>query len=100
MKNIFTEHELKCGMFIIKNNVGKPLEDLRFSRTVAFKVGFSHGSVKKYGLSSFLTDGFYSPISDSLKGLADYLNNDEEGYRPLTKDELIELIVSSDQGFY
>lgn len=100
MKNIFTKEELKCGMFLVKNNAGKPFEDLAYARTVTFKVGFSHDSKLKYGLSSVLTDGLYVGVAYSLEDMATYLNNDPDGYRPLTKDELFELINSSNQGFY
>lgn len=100
MKNLFTEEELECGMFLVKNNAGKPFKDLGFARTVTFKTGFSHDGEKKYGLSSVLTDGFYVGVANSLKELAEYLNEDEQGYRPLTKEELFQLVSSSNQGFY
>lgn len=100
MKNLFTEQELQCGMFLVKNNAGKPFKELGFARTVTFKVGFSNDGELKYGLSSVLTDGFYVGVANSLKDLATYLNNDEQGYRPLTKDELFQLVNSSTQGFY
>ncbi len=101
MKNIWTEKELECGMFIIRNDAGKiPFKDADFARTVVFKIGFSMGSDKKYGKISILTDGAYFGLRPTLKELADYLNEDERGYRPLTREELINLLKSSDQGFY
>jgi hypothetical protein len=100
MKNLFTEKELQCGMFLVNNSAGRPFKDLGLARTLTFKIGFSHDVDLKYGLSSVLTDGFYVGVANSLKDMATYLNNDVQGYRPLTKDELFELINSSTQGFY
>ena len=100
MKNLFTEQELQSGLFLVRNDAGKPFKDLGFARTVTFKVGFSHDSEMKYGLSSVLTDGFYVGVAKTLKELVEHLNNNEFGYRPLTKDELFQLINSSNQGFY
>jgi len=100
MKTIFTEKEIECGMFIIRNSSLKKSNDLSFARTVTFKIGFSHESEKKYGICNFLTDGFYVGIAKDKKDLCEWLNNDEIGYRPLTKDEVIEMIKSTNQGFY
>ena len=102
MKNIFTESELKCGMFLIRNDASRPFKNVGFATTVVFKVGFEMNPKddKKYGLISVLTDGRYCPIAKDLKELAEYLNKDERGYRPITKDEFIELLNSSNQGFY
>lgn len=102
MKNLFTGEELECGMFIIKNSAGRPFEDLAYARTVTYKIGFSPNRKDEdhYGLCSVMTDGFYANVSKSLKGLAEHLNKDEHGYRPLTKEELFQLVNSSNQGFY
>lgn len=93
MKNIWTEEDIKSqqGIIIIRNDATKPLKDLGFARTVVFKIGFSHVG-KKYGLCNILTDGWYHGVADSHKELADYLNADEKGYRPLTKEEFLQLV--------
>lgn len=100
MKNIFTVKELEIGVFIIRNDAGKPFKDLTFARTVTYKVGYSQYRQQKYGLCSVLTDGFYVGVANSAKEMADYLNNHKVGFRPLTKDELFQLVNSSNQGFY
>ena len=100
MKNLFTAEELKAGMLLVKNDAGRPFKDLGYARTVTYKIGHSYDSNLKYGLSSVLTDGFYVGIANSLDELAEYLNKDEGGYRPLTKEELFQLVDYSTQGFY
>ena len=55
---------------------------------------------KQYCLISLLTDGYVSPVAYTKQGLCDHLNNDDFGYRPLTKEELHKMIDSLQQGFY
>lgn len=100
MRTVFTEKEIECGMFIIKNSSPKKTKDLPFAKTVAFKIGFSHYGDLKYGLCNFLTDGFYVGVAKDKKELCEHLNNDDVGYRPMTKEEVIQIINYSNQGFY
>ena len=101
MKNIFTAEELKCGMFVIKNSVGRPIKNLDSARSEVYQIVYLvHEEGTMYCLSGILTDGFTLEISNTLEGVADYLNQGEEGYRPLTKDELFQLANSFDRGFY
>ena len=100
MKTEFTESNLRIGTFIIKNNVSNPIMDVGFASTMAFKVVFVVGQYEKqYGLCNFLTDGWVSLQAKTIGELAEQLNNDEYGYRYMTKDEVIQIIKSRTQGF-
>jgi len=91
MKNIWTAKEIEAqhGHLIIRNDASKPFKDLGFARTVVFKIGFGK---MKYGLCNILTDGWYHDVADAAQEFADHLNADERGYRPLTKDEFLQLV--------
>jgi len=100
MKTIFTKNEISVGMFIIKNSAKKTLKDLSFATTVTFKIGFSNTDKFKYGMCNILTDGWYCGLANTLDELCEYLNKDEDGFRPLTKDEFTLMLNSTNQGFY
>jgi hypothetical protein len=100
MKNIFTEEQLKTGMFIIRNDAGRPITDQSFARTVTFKIIYRHTAEKPHGMCSVLTDGFTYGVANDRKELAEYLNNDDIGFRPLEREEMIELIKTNTQNFY
>lgn len=100
MKNIWTAKEIEAqhGHIIIRNSASKPFKDLAYARTVVFKIGFAK---KKYGLCNLLTDGWYHDVADTSQEFADHLNNDDIGYRPITKEEFVELVeASAKQIFY
>ena len=100
MRNIFTEKELEAGMFIVRNDAGKPFKDLNFARTVAFKVSYNiFGESEKWGICNFLTDGCFIGITASKELLADHFNDDANGFRQMTQDEVIQLVLSTEQGF-
>ena len=100
MRNIFTTKELEMGMFIVRNDAGKPFIDLTFARTVAFKICYIvGGGSKRYGIVNFLTDGAFIGLADNKQELVDHLNADKEGYRQMTKDEVIQLTATTEQGF-
>jgi hypothetical protein len=99
MKNIWNKEEIQNqhGHIIIKNSVSKPFKDLGYARTVTFKIGFGK---MKYGLCNILTDGWYHDVCNTAEEFAEFLNKDEIGYRPITKEEFIELLLSTNQNFY
>lgn len=99
MRIIFEEKDIQAGLFIIRNSSPIGSKDFRFAATVVFKIGYCiYSKDKPYGRISALTDGLFIPMG-SKKDIADYLNNDEYGYRILCKEELIDIIKSSEQGF-
>jgi hypothetical protein len=101
MKNIWTEKDIEAGLYIIRESSPKGSANLSFARTVVFKIGFSFSKgIPKYGKISCLTDGLFCPLGETTKDIADQLNADEIGYRPLTKEEYIKLIENTNQGFY
>lgn len=105
MKNIWLPKDIEAGLFIIRESSPKKSKDLGFAKTVVFKIGFVNVlendiSVQKYCKISVLTDGFVAAIGNTKEEFANYLNDDKSGYRPLTKEEMIDLLNSSEQGFY
>ena len=112
MKNIFTEQDITAGMLIIKETSPRGSSDLSFARTVTYKIGFGHfgksivpegksyKTDQEYCLISVLTDGMVIPCGHTKEQMAEKLNVDSAGYRPLTKEEYIAMINSSNQGFY
>lgn len=99
MKHIWTTEEIitQHGKLIIRNNISKPFKNLAFARTVVFKIGFSK---LRYGLCSILTDGFYCDVANTPQEFVDYLNSDEIGYRPLTKDEFLQLVDDGEKQLF
>jgi hypothetical protein len=100
MKNIFTKEEIRLGMALIRNDVGKPIIDNDFARTVTMKVSHSVDNGKvRYGVSFPLSCGLYAQLG-SMDDVLEYINEDRFGYRPITKEEYIQLVESSNQNFY
>lgn len=108
MKNIWRPENIVAGLLIIRESSSKhPTKpsgvavpvDLGFARTVTYKIGWTHSKEEPYGLISVLTDGMYIPIG-TKEQMCEHFNNDEYGYRPLTKEEMFKMLESSDQGFY
>lgn len=100
MKNIWQESDIVAGRYIIKESSPKGSCDLSFARSVAFKIGFINSGDKKYGLTNCLTDGWFCPMAETKAEVAKMLNEDSYGYRPLTKEEYISMVHSTEQGFY
>ncbi len=101
MKNLFTEKDIQAGLYIVRETSPKGSKDLSFKCTVAFKIGWdAKADGGDYGFISIFTDGMYCGVAKNKAEMAAYLNEDQHGYRPLTKAEFIELINSTEQGFY
>ena len=98
----FTEEELKLnnfGLFIIRATCTDIVSDVNYAATVSFKIGYQMSGERKYGLINFLTDGWFNPMANTLAELCDLLNNDIDGYRLMTKEEVCFLITYRKQGF-
>ena len=112
MKNIWTEKDICTGMYIIRESSPKNSGNLPFARTVCYKIGYGYfekeglsekgyKTKQQYCLISMLTDGMVCPIGFTNKDVAKYFNETyDNGYRPLSKEEYIKLINSTNQGFY
>lgn len=101
MKNIWKEEDIKAGLLIIRESSPKDSENLSFAATVCFKIGYDNSHLKKYGKISFLTDGWYCPLTETKAEYAKWLNEDCFGYRPLTIEETIKLLFhKKSQLFY
>lgn len=99
MKYIFEEKDIQAGLYVIRQSSPKGSKDLMFASTVCYKVAYTNNNTEKpYGLCNFTTDGWYYPIGDK-KAICDHLNNDRDGFRPLQKEELIEILQNSLTGF-
>lgn len=91
--------DIKAGMYVIKNSSPIGTTDLGFARTVTYKIGWNCKGDKSFGMIACLTDGMFFSIGDKY-AMVDHLNDDEFGYRPLTKPEYLEMFNDSMQGFY
>jgi len=113
MKNIFLPKDIKSGMLLIKETSPKNSIDTSFACTVTYKIGFGYfgpggtggeenrAHNQQYCLISVATDGMVFPIGFTKDCVADYLNKDEAGYRPLTRDEFVRIVDSNtEQLFY
>ncbi len=99
MRSIWTESDIDAGVYIIRDDSKKNSSDMAFARTVVWKIGYSDASPKEWGKISVLTDGCYIPIAKDRAEFAEFLNKDLRGYRPITKQEYMRLLESTEQGF-
>jgi hypothetical protein len=93
------------GLYIIRAYDSNIKENVSYASTVSYKLGYINHrlveSKKRYGLISFLTDGWFLPVAENDQDICDYLNNLPEGqkFRLLTKEEVIYMIKHRTQGF-
>ena len=94
--------EKQHGILIIRESSPLGSTDIKFARTVTYKIGFSNQVSEKtrYGKISIFTDGWFCPIANTAQEFADYLNNDEYGYRPLTKNEALLLLNDAESQLF
>lgn len=107
-KIVFTPEMLRrnnFGLFLIKDTVDDVTKRPGYSATVSWKLGYINhkleNSEKRYGLISFLTDGWFYPAAETIEELCDYINDNPHGvsYRLMTKEEVIFLLTTRKQGF-
>lgn len=100
MKFIWEEKDIEVGLYIIRNAASDPIRDIGFAHTVVFKIGFIESQTeKRYCKIAVMTDGWICPIADTKADVAEKLNNDQHGYRPLKKSEFVLLMNQTAQGF-
>lgn len=97
MKILFEEKDFTgCGQMIIRNSFKPHSNDYAFGITVAYKVGWLVAN--KDILLISLADGMVKAF-ESVNALCKYLNEDEFGYRPMTKEEIHSILVSHGSRF-
>lgn len=81
-----------CGQLVVRNSSLADSMDLSYKASVSYKIGwiFEPNGETHYFLIS-LTDGMLIKCGPSLENLCTYLNNDSIGYRPLSKQELMDV---------
>ena len=95
-------------LFIIKNTVPNFWSIVKrpgYAATVSYKLGYINNRLlnndSRYGIISFLTDGWFCPLTVTKEELCDYFNNKtaKESYRIMTKLEVLYLLFIRKQGF-
>ena len=91
VKHIFERRDfLGSGQLLVRNSHKSGSDNADFLTTVAYQIGYVVGDVERRNTMTSLSDGCV--IRFSMDELLDHLNNDEEGYRPATKDELRQIV--------
>lgn len=89
MRIFWEEDDIRGGIHVIRES--SPVDDpcLSFASSVAYMIGFDAGTDAKTMIS--VCDGMTLHY-DSKQELADHLNNDDFGFRPLEGEALIEVL--------
>lgn len=111
-KTVFTPEMLSrhnYGLFIINNKVKDVKTRPGYAATVSWKLTWQISSfaylhdkpMAKYGLSNFLTDGWFHPIGNTDEDVCKWLNDNPNGqeYRVMTPAEVLYIISHRKQGF-
>lgn len=93
MRVKWEENDIKVGRYIIKESSTFGSTDISFAASVTYKIGFltSRWGERERYVRIAITDGMTSKGYTQQK-LADILNENEAGFRPLTQSELIDII--------
>lgn len=98
MKILFEEKDFDgAGQMIIRNSFKPGSTDYAFGITVAYKMGWLIGNPTHVLLIS-LADGTCKPFK-SINDLCKYLNEDEFGFRPMSKEEIHSILVTHGSRF-
>lgn len=79
-----------CGQMIIRNSSPKGSKDYSYASTVCYKIGYKAGGNDLFMFA--MNDGLVMKIFEDEKELCDYLNADPVGYRPMTRQDVINII--------
>ena len=94
VKYIFEPNDFEgSGQYVIRQSSTVKCKDISFASSVAYKVGYihKHRDEPKCTLLISLTDGMAVAYADN-QTLCNHLNNDPEGYRPMTDEEVSTII--------
>lgn len=100
-KTIFEPSDFKgCGQVVVRNSSPEDSTDLSFKASVSYKIGWMHApNGENHYFMISLTDGMITRCGPSLENLCNYFNNDAVGFRPLTKQELMDVMQHLGNGF-
>lgn len=86
-----------CGQVIVRDNFGEG--DMSQALSMAYKIGYIPGESKESRIVMIsLADGAVCKKSN-LEKLCVFLNTDEFGYRPVTTQELSNMMISQGNRF-
>lgn len=89
---IWKAEDIIAGLWLIRNSSTNVKEDPGFASTVTFVISWRmDGPGNQYGLTNQLTDGMFLDYGSKAQ-MAKKLNEDEFGYRAITKEEVMILI--------
>lgn len=92
IKHIFEPSDFEgCGQMIIRNSYQHG-DNIDFGVTVAYKIGYIPCEKRNKRCKISLADGLIK-VYESIEDLCKALNEDSEGFRPMTQSE-IESILS------
>ena len=75
------------GQMVIRNSCPVGSTDLSFAASVAYKVGWTTGKGPQKVTLISLADGMVCEFKNA-DDLCDHLNTDSHGFRPMTDDEI------------
>lgn len=88
------------GQYVIRDSFKRGRsKDFRFASSVAYKLCYWNEPDKTSLFLASLTDGMLIQFVD-LEAVCRYLNEDEEGFRPLEPDELVEVVRATGNRFF
>ena len=97
-RNIWEVEDIKCGKFICRESWSEDSKDIGGLCSVTYKLGWlcNKGGSSASMCKVAITDGLILDLResrlderDAKQVMADYLNNDVEGYRPLTDKQVM-----------
>lgn len=91
---MWNQENTQVGDNFISNRSPFNSENIGFAKTVSYKIVYCVNpegeSFHKYGICSFLTDGYVNWMGENIDSVLDFLNKDS--YRKLTIEETKRLL--------
>lgn len=80
-----------AGQIVIRQSASPKCTDIGFMASVTYKIGWMTGDKRNHYCMVSMQDGMVIDYQNKEK-LCDHLNNDSEGYRPISEKELLAVI--------
>jgi hypothetical protein len=88
IRHVFEPSDFEgAGQMVIRESYPIGDSNLGFGCSVAYKIGYIPGEARNKRCKISLADG-YIKVYDTIEELCDALNNDTEGFRPMTREEI------------